>query len=62
MYRMKFPINVRSSAHFREIIGDIVRISIGKRSAKKRCFLGRFLVDFCSKFGIILITIEMAGI
>ncbi len=31
-------------------------------SGQKKCFFGRFLVDFCSKFGIILIAIEMAGI
>jgi len=29
---------------------------------QKKCFWGRFLVDFCLKFGIILIAIEMAGI
>jgi hypothetical protein len=40
-----------------EIIGDIVRISIEKEWPKKH-----FLVDFCSKFGIIQTAIEMADI
>jgi len=37
------PVNPRNPAHFKEIIGDIVRISIGKRAAKKSTFLAFLL-------------------
>ena len=36
------PVNTMKSAHFREIIGDRVRISIGKRMTKKGAFLAVF--------------------
>ena len=32
------PVNARNSAHFRDIIWDRVRISIGKRAGKKSSF------------------------
>ena len=40
--KTEFPINARNSAYFREIIGDRVRISIGKRMTKKGAFLAVF--------------------
>ncbi len=40
------PVKASSSAHFGEIIGEIVRISIGKRAAKKNYFFVIFLLTF----------------
>jgi environmental stress-induced protein Ves len=48
------PVNTRKSAHFREIIGDIVRISIGKRAAKKSTFFS----VFAKKDRIIMVLIR----
>ena len=42
------PVNQKNSAHFMEVIGNIVRISIGKRAAKKSPFLAAFFCPFCA--------------